>query len=64
MLDYFYKDELPLYGTTRREDKFKKRCCYCGLVMMWGATSFLSFALGYHYRNLSCTDNSSLMDEL
>ena len=63
MMYKFYKDELPLYGSTRREDKNRKKWFYCGVIIMWGSTAMVTFYLGYYYRDLICME-ASLMDEL
>ena len=49
MLYSFYKDELPLYGTTRRKDEKKNNMFDC--FMITGITCFF-FGMGYFYGNL------------
>ena len=49
MLYSFYKDELPLYGTTRRKDE-KKNNMFDGIVI--GGIIFFFFGMGYFYGNL------------
>ena len=37
-----------------KEELFKKKMCYCATFLMWGATSFLFFSIGYHYEAIQC----------
>ena len=49
MLYSFYKDELPMYGLSRRKDKRKNNMFDC--LVISGITC-LFFGLGYFYGNL------------
>ena len=59
------------YGNARKkkEEKDKrerekmrslrKKACVCATLLMWGATCFLSFAIGYRYGDDDCLCNCS-----
>ena len=41
----------------------KKFICCCGTIMMWGATSFLTFAIGYHIKARECLKEGYIFKE-
>jgi len=44
---------------TNTGRKIPIRVIYCGLSLMWIATNFLTFAIGYHIKENHCIDSPS-----
>ena len=66
---YSIQQDNLYYENAQKKEKelkklsFQKKLCICGIALMWGATSFLSFAIGYHYKMDDC-NCTTLIDEL
>ena len=64
---YSIKQDNLYYGNTKKEKEilsFKKKVCICGIIVMWGATSILTFAIGYHYKMINCNCSTTIIEEL
>ena len=60
---YSIQQDNLYYENAQKKEKELKKLCICGIALMWGATSFLSFAIGYHYKMDDC-NCTTLIDEL
>ena len=48
------------------EEKISTKCkvYMCAAGLMWGATCFLSFSIGYHYESIYCNCSDTFIGDL